>query len=221
MREEIKQFVKICAETLPILEPIYEFGSLQVPGQEDFADLRPLFPNLKYVGADMRKGPGVDVILNLHKIDLPSESVGTVLVLETLEHVEFPHRAIEEAHRILQPNGMLVISSAMNYPIHDYPYDYWRFTPEGFKSLLRAFSHSFVDFTGDERFPHVVVGLGFKRSTVSLERFRAKLEHWKLRWNEPYWVDPQKTIVKPRIIVELLVPPLLLHLYRKLALKSR
>jgi hypothetical protein len=38
MRESIKEFVKICAETLPIIEPIYEFGSLQVPGQEGFAD---------------------------------------------------------------------------------------------------------------------------------------------------------------------------------------
>lgn len=50
MRESIKQFVKVVADTLPILEPIYEFGSLQVPGQESFADLRPFFPSKEYVG---------------------------------------------------------------------------------------------------------------------------------------------------------------------------
>ena len=43
MRESIKQYVETVAETMPIAEPIYEFGSLQVPGQEGFANLRPLF----------------------------------------------------------------------------------------------------------------------------------------------------------------------------------
>lgn len=63
MRESIKQLVKICSEILPISEPIYEFGSLQVPGQENFADIRSLFQSKKYVGADIRDGLGVDIIL--------------------------------------------------------------------------------------------------------------------------------------------------------------
>lgn len=162
MRESIRQFVRICAETLPISEPVYEFGSLQVPGQEGFANLRPLFSGKKYVGADMRQGPGVDLILNLHDIKIPSESVGTVIIMDTLEHVEFPRKAIEEVHRILKPNGTLIISSVMKFPIHDYPYDYWRFTPEAFKSLLRPFNSRFVDFAGESVFPHTIVGIGIK-----------------------------------------------------------
>jgi len=71
MRGSIKEFVWIVAETLPVLEPIYEFGSLQVPGQEGFADLRPIFEGKRYIGCDMREGPGVDLVLNLHAIDLP------------------------------------------------------------------------------------------------------------------------------------------------------
>jgi len=101
MRELIKQFVKICAETLPISEPIYEFGSLQVQGQEGFANLRPFFPDKRYTGADMRKGAGVDVILNLHQIDLSSGSVGTILILGTLEHVEFPSSSLNLLPRIV------------------------------------------------------------------------------------------------------------------------
>ena len=146
MRILIKRFVRLIAETLPISEPIYEFGALQVSGQEGFADIRTLFPGKKYVGADIREGTGVDVILNLHHINLPPESVGTVLILDTLEHVEFPRKAIEEAHRILKSNGILVISSVMYFPIHDYPYNYWRFTPEAFRSLLKPFTASFVSF---------------------------------------------------------------------------
>jgi len=183
MRESIKEFVGIVAETLPVSEPIYEFGSLQVPGQEGFADLRPIFEGKRYIGCDMREGPGVDLVLNLHAIDLPAESAGTVLILDTLEHVEFARKAVEEAHRILKPNGILVISSVMKFPIHDYPYDYWRFTPEGFRSLLKPFDSCFVDFAGDQQFPHTVVGLGFKGS-LSREQtrdFTTKLGGWKKR----------------------------------------
>lgn len=184
MRDSIKHFVKICAETLPVAEPIYEFGALQVPGQEGYADLRPFFPGKKYVGADMREGPGVDVILDLHKIELASESVGTVLTLDTLEHVEYVREAVEEMHRILKPKGIVMMSSVMFFPIHGYPYDYWRFTPEAFKSLLKPFESSFVDFAGSSNFPHTVVGVGCKGSISenAMGEFTKKIGSWKKFW---------------------------------------
>lgn len=198
------------AETLPVPEPIFEFGSLLVPGQKDIADLRPFFPGKEYVGCDIREGPGVDRILDLHNITVPSESVGSVLMFDTLEHVEFPRRALEEVFRILRPNGMVVMSSVMDFPIHNYPHDYWRFTPEAFKSLLGAFSHVFVDFAGEAAFPHTIVGLGFRGTTpVPLDTFTRQFEKWKRRWRDRYgktWGP----------IVRLFAPPILLHLYRRI-----
>ena len=211
MRESIKQFVKIVADTLSIPEPIYEFGSLQVPGQEGFADLRPLFAGKEYVGCDMQEGPGVDRILNLHDIDLPPETAGTVLMLDTLEHVEFVRKATEEAHRILKPDGILVISSIMNFPIHDYPYDYWRFTPEAFKSLLKNFETCIVDYAGEKLFPHSVVGVGFKGESpkLQIDEFTMKLEDWKKRWHEP----AERTW---ETLVKWITPPILIDIYRKI-----
>ena len=180
MRENIKQFVTITAKCLPLPEPIYEFGALQVPGQEEFANLRPIFPGCDYVGADMREGPGVDRVLDLHSIDLPSESVGSVLCLDTLEHVEYPHKALQEMHRILSPTrGAILIRSVMDFPIHGYPYDYWRFTPTGFESLLKPFKHSFVGFAGKERFPHTVVGVGFNGDAPDLSVFKEQYQQWQ------------------------------------------
>ncbi len=181
MRQSIKEFVSIAAAELPIHEPIYEFGSLQVPGQEGFADLRPLFPGREYIGADMRSGLGVDVQLDLHDVDLPAESAGTVLCLDTLEHVEYPHQALKEIYRILRPDGVAIISSVMNFPIHDYPQDYWRFTPEAFRSILKPFTGSFVGFAGDEAFPHTVVGVGFKSPVVHLAQFLIRYGLWRAR----------------------------------------
>ncbi|MBU1178790.1 class I SAM-dependent methyltransferase [Patescibacteria group bacterium] len=203
-----KNFVRICAETLPIQEPIYEFGSLQVEGK--FADLRPYFPEKKYVGADMREGLGVDVILNLHNIDLPDKSVGTVIVLSTLEHVEFARKAVEEAHRILKPNGVLIISSVMNFPIHDYPSDYWRFTPEGFKSLLRPFETSFVEFVGEKSFPHTIVGVGIKGIISVGDEFVERIKQMK--------ADARYDLV---YLIKSIAPPFLVPTLRKIYNKSK
>ncbi len=185
MRELVKDFVKICAETLPVLEPVYEFGALQVPGQEGYADLRPFFKGKKYIGADMQEGPGVDVVLNMHNIELPPETAGTVLALDTLEHVEYVRKAVDEVYRILTPDGIFIATSVMNFRIHAWPHDYWRFTPEGFKSLLKPFAHSIVEFAGDRRFPHTVVGVGFKSPVEDkkLEEFYKRLKQWKDYWS--------------------------------------
>ncbi|KKN10245.1 hypothetical protein LCGC14_1038590 [marine sediment metagenome] len=177
----IRQFVEICAEILPISEPIYEFGSFQ-GSQGSFLDLRPFFPDKEYIGADMQDGLGVDIVLNLHDIDLPSDHVGTVLCLNTFEHVEFPRKAIEEIYRILKSNGILIISSHMNFPIHGAPNDYWRFTPDGFRSLLKTFDLSFVEFYGDHINPPFVIGIGFKGSISEniKNKLIIKIKHWKV-----------------------------------------
>lgn len=183
MRKNIIRYIEICSKSLPLLEPIYEFGALQVPGQEGMADLRRFFPGKQYVGTDMREGPGVDKVMDLHDLKLKSKSVGTALMLDTIEHVEYPRKAIENVYRSLKKNGILIISSHMAFPIHAYPNDYWRFTPEGLKSLLSPFSTIFVDSSGKPDFPHTVLGFGCKGKLEEemmdyfLEAFNA-LKHW-------------------------------------------
>ncbi len=212
MRESIKQFAKIAAETLPISDPIYEFGYFQVPGQEELADLRPLFPDKKYIGADLREGPGVDIVLNLHDINLPSESAGTAFCLDTLEHVEYPRKAIDELHRVLKQNGMLIISSSMNFPIHDFPYDFWRFTPDAFKSLLKPFTQSFVDFAGDNEFPHTVVGVGFKGTIPGngMNKLAERIKPWK----ESCAIVPKKSWKR---LLKITVSPIRFAIYRRIS----
>ena len=162
MRPRVREFVREMATALPLKGPVYEFGSRRLGRQDELANLRPLFSGLEYVGCDMRKGRGVDRILNLHDIDLLDEIAGTVLCLETLEHVEFCHRAVAEMHRILKPGGICLLSSVMNCAIHKYPNDYWRFTPAGFESLLGCFQSQRVTYAGEQRFPHTVFGIGAK-----------------------------------------------------------
>ena len=162
MRPLGRAFVERTIKEHPPLGPVYEFGSFKVPGQEDLADLRSLFPGFVYVGSDMRPGPGVDLLLNLEDIKLQSNSLGTVICIDTLEHVQDVKKAVDELHRVLKPGGLCIISSVMNFPIHEHPSDYWRFTPFAFAWLLRNFAQRGISFDGDARFPIGVYGWAIK-----------------------------------------------------------
>ena len=162
MRQSVKDYLVKVMNRYPIMEPIYEIGSYRVDGQEGFADLRPFFPGKVYLGCDMRPGLGVDRIEDVHCLKIKSNSVGTVLIFDTLEHVEDVHQAMKEIHRVLKPGGMVIMSSVMNFPIHDYPSDYWRFTPKAFELLLKRFAVYEVEFDGDPAFPEGIYGFGNK-----------------------------------------------------------
>ena len=200
MRDNVKAFVRDVAELFETPEPIYEFGSLQVPGQEGYADLRSIFPGKQYIGCDARMGVGVDRIEDLMGLSLGDETAGTVLSLDTLEHVENCHTAMEGVYRILKPEGILAISSVMLFPIHEYPFDYWRFTPEAFRLLLRPFRTALISYEGEPEIPHTVFGLASKsrlpeEAVAEYLRRREKaqptggpvlfsLEHEKSSWRE-------------------------------------
>ncbi len=129
MRDHNKAFCSLVAETFDCPGPVFEFGSYQVDGQEGYANLRALFATKSYVGCDMRPGPGVDRVEDVTAISLPDESAGTVLCIETFEHVFEVSKAFDEVFRLLKPGGIFVITSPLNFRIHGYPDDYWRMTP--------------------------------------------------------------------------------------------
>ncbi len=168
MREHITSFVSEAAAALPFTSPVVEIGARPAVGQEDQPDLRALFPGLDYIGCDLQPGPRVDRVEDVHQLSFADESVGAILALDTLEHVADPRRALEEMWRVLRPGGVAVITSVMFFPIHTHPWDYWRFTPEGFGLLLAPFESSLVLSYGWESMPESVLGVGIKGPAPNL-----------------------------------------------------
>ena len=162
MRGNIREFVRVVSETLTIPQPIVEIGAFQVEGQPYDADLRPLFAETDYTGCDIRPGLGVDRIEDVHRLSFGSDTLGTVLMLETVEHVRNPLQAMAEVFRVLRPGGLAVISSCMDFPVHEHPADYWRFPPQGFDLLLERFAPRRVYVQGVSVFPHSLAGIGLK-----------------------------------------------------------
>jgi SAM-dependent methyltransferase len=162
MREHNKAFCQVVAEAFPCPGPVYEFGSYQVEGQEQFADLRGLFANSPYIGCDMRQGPGVDRLEDVSQLSLGDETVGTALCIETFEHVFEVRRAFDEIYRVLKPGGLFILTSPLNFRIHGYPDDYWRMTPSCLRRMLAPYAARIVGWQGHDAFPHTVMSLGIK-----------------------------------------------------------
>jgi SAM-dependent methyltransferase len=68
-------------------------------------------------------------------IPLADQSVDIVYSRQVFEHVRRPQLVIEEAHRVLKPNGVFVGSTSHLEPFHSR--SYWNYTPYGFCLLLR------------------------------------------------------------------------------------
>jgi len=109
----------------------------------------PLFADKcnSYTSMDIVDTPIVDIVCNAENMQTSDCSYDLVLCTQVLEHCDHPQRIIDECHRVLKPGGTLVATAPSLYPVHGYPADNWRFMPDGFRYLLRAFSN--VEILGE------------------------------------------------------------------------
>jgi SAM-dependent methyltransferase len=187
MNRFLHGLARAVAESFTLPEPIVEIGSYQVSGQEEIGDLRSLFAGSEYCGIDMRAGPGVDVVGNVEELPLPDASVGTVLALSTFEHVTHFWRGFDEVHRVLRPEGALLVCCPFYFHIHSYPSDYWRFTPMALEMLLEKYPSKLIGWHGPETRPANVWALAFreKRQPISDEEYNRYCTSMKLHAREP------------------------------------
>jgi ubiquinone/menaquinone biosynthesis C-methylase UbiE len=81
----------------------------------------------------------VDLVGNAHELPFDEASFDHVLCLEMLEHDEQFWVSIGEMKRVLRRGGSLVITTrGFHFPRHDYPSDYYRFSPEALTRLMQS-----------------------------------------------------------------------------------
>jgi SAM-dependent methyltransferase len=76
------------------------------------------------------------VFADAHALPLADGCAEAVLLLNVLEHLREPARAIAEAARVLSPGGSLFIDMPFLYPLHDRPHDSQRWTEHGLREAL-------------------------------------------------------------------------------------
>ena len=154
--------------TFDLPEPILEVGSYQVAGQERLCDLRSLLPGKRHIGLDVRPGPGVDLVGDVERLDLPDASVGTVLAFSVFEHVPRFWRGFDEVFRVLKPDGAFVVSVPFHFRIHRHPSDYWRFTPDALEMLLERYPSKLVGWHGPRKRPENVWAVAYREGRAPI-----------------------------------------------------
>lgn len=88
-----------------------------------------------YFGLDQAAGDTVQIV---HDLTRPLEVApfDVVLCFSVLEHTPKPWLVAENIGYLLKPGGLLLVSAPFQWRVHNYPDDYFRFTPSGFRSLF-------------------------------------------------------------------------------------
>ena len=120
-------------------------------------------PHIKeYIGADLGENSNATIQLTPEgQISLGDNSVDIVLSTQVLEHVDNPNLYLSEAQRVLNKNGLLVLTTHGYWMYHPDPNDYWRWTSKGLKKIVIENGFEIVDFYG-------VIG----RSAMGLQLFQ-------------------------------------------------
>ncbi len=115
---------------------VLEVGSYNVNGT-----IRDVFQASasSYTGVDITAGPGVDIVLDAHKLNeaFAPETFDTVLSCECLEHDTKPWITVAHLHALLKPGGYLFVTTpTFGFPLHRYPIDCYRFGEDAYRLIL-------------------------------------------------------------------------------------
>jgi SAM-dependent methyltransferase len=142
----------------------------------------------EYIGCDVIQSSDnrVDVICPANAIPLADGSFNTVLCTQVIEHVADHGGLLREAFRLLQSRGVLILSGPMYWPLHEEPYDFFRFTEHGLRYLLEevGFAVDKIESNGGkwaicgQVLIHTLQNTRFQRTFVTraINRFFARLD---------------------------------------------
>lgn len=107
--------------------------------------LKPQGATDKYIGLDLdipategyaKAKP--DLLWDAKTIPLDNASADSIMLTEVLEHCFDPASVLKEGHRVLRQGGYVFITVPFLWPLHDVPYDEYRYTPFSLEKHLAA-----------------------------------------------------------------------------------
>lgn len=95
-----------------------------------------------YTGLDIavsghdHKNSDVDIYYDGHTIPIADNSMDAVVSFEVLEHVFNIDNVLTEIHRVLKPQGQLLVTLPFAWFEHEQPYDFARYTSFGLRHVM-------------------------------------------------------------------------------------
>ena len=149
MHKSVMEFVKANLSPVEVLnQEVLEVGSKIYNGS-----VREFINSLKphcYLGIDMENGDGVDQVMDVTDIErlLGKRAFDLVISTEMLEHCKEWKEAIYNMKSVLRPGGKIILTTrSPGYPLHEYPFDHWRFTRSDMVNIFDDFYIRTLDDT--------------------------------------------------------------------------
>jgi SAM-dependent methyltransferase len=135
-RRAILEFVAAAARAIPEGARVLDAGAGDAPYSELFAhtELR----TSDWSNSPHEGGRSADIVAPLHSLPVPDGSFDAVLCTQVLEHVPDPAVVLSELCRVLVPGGSLWLSVPFVGQLHEEPFDFFRYTEYGLRSLVEA-----------------------------------------------------------------------------------
>lgn len=103
----------------------------------------------EYIGLDLEQNPvhknNPDLLWDGRSIPLPDDSVDSILLTEVLEHVPEPSVLLQESNRVLVAGGKLFGTVPFLYPLHEVPWDFYRYTPFAIEKLAKESGFNVIE----------------------------------------------------------------------------
>lgn len=95
-----------------------------------------------YVGCDILPGENVDVVGDAHRLSevVAPRSFDALYSVSTLEHLAMPWLAALEMNRVLTTGAVMFHATHQTWPVHDAPWDFYRFSEYAWVTLFNRFS---------------------------------------------------------------------------------
>ncbi len=99
-----------------------------------------LMATREYIGLEITAESKPTVLGDAHHLPFAETTMDGVLMVSVLEHLYDPIRAVDQVCRVLKPGGIFFSYAPFYHPYHGSPHDYFRFTLDGYRYLLRDFA---------------------------------------------------------------------------------
>lgn len=129
---------------------------------------------VSYVGLDIREGANVDVVGDAHQLStyFEPETFDACYSISVFEHLMMPWKVAIEMNKVLKKGAIAFISTHQTFPLHDEPWDFWRFSDKSWHAIFNSVTGFEVVEThlGE---PAYIVGSFLNDMTYNMDRARA------------------------------------------------
>jgi len=112
-------------------------GTVLIIGAGDkVAYYKSLFHACDVVASDVHIQLQADCVVDAHEIPFQDQFFDLVFAAQVIEHTMNPWLLAQEVQRVTKIGGYIQMEAPQNYPYHGQPYDFFRFTFTGMRSLF-------------------------------------------------------------------------------------